>query len=317
MTRTRKSDGDLLNLRLDLDDTTTTLDVSKEVDEPSKNASSGKKTSAEINKRKENPKYDPRNKLNDLNGAEWQYSTRTVINKIYPSNMQHKLRSQHGGQKPPDLCADLIKIFTKAGQTVLDPLAGVGGTLLGASITGRKAIGIELNKKWAEIYKEVCRLEGLVEHPIIVGDANDKLEEIEKESIDFILTDVPYWIMDQVTKTRSTAASRKSKLSKFNDKDLQSKEDWLKEMKAIFTNSAPALKRNGYMGVFIGDMYRGKEFHFLSAELAKTISEIDDFVLKSDIIWHDDSKMLHIYGYPFAYIPSMIHQHILIFRKEA
>jgi hypothetical protein len=74
---------------------------------------------------------------------------------------------------------------------------------------------------------------------------------------------------------------------------------------------------NGYLAVFIGDMYRGKEFHFLSAELARVISEIKDFTLKSDIIWHDDSKMLHIYGYPFAYIPSMIHQHILIFRKES
>lgn len=275
-----------------------------------------KKSRDEIKERKKNPKYDPRNKLNDLNGAEWQYSTKTVINRIYPSNMQHKLRSQHGGQKPPELCADLIKIFTKADQTVLDPLAGVGGTLLGAATVGRKAIGIELNERWAEIYAQVCRLEGLEQFPVIIGDANEKLKQIENESINFVLTDVPYWIMDQVTKTRSAAASRSSKLTKFNNNELQSKEDWLKEMKTIFQNVAPVLKQNGYMAVFIGDMYRGKEFHFLSAELAKAISEIDDFTLKSDIIWHDDSKMLHIYGYPFAYIPSMIHQHILIFRKE-
>ena len=70
--------------------------------------------------------YDERNKLNDLTGAEWQFATKTVISKIYPSNLQHKLRSQHGGQKPPELCKDLIKIFTKSGQSVLDPLAGRG-----------------------------------------------------------------------------------------------------------------------------------------------------------------------------------------------
>lgn len=74
--------------------------------------------------------YDKRNKLNDLTGSEWQFWTKTVISKPYPSNMQHKLRSQHGGQKPPQLCADLIKVFTKKGQTVLDPLAGVGGGLI-------------------------------------------------------------------------------------------------------------------------------------------------------------------------------------------
>lgn len=265
---------------------------------------------------KKEPRVDSRNKLNDLTGAEWQYWTKTVLNKQYPSNLQHKLRSQHGGQKPPMLCADLIKIFTKENHTILDPLAGVGGSLLGAALCGRKAIGIELNKKWKDIYSEVCRLEGLEEFPVIVGDANDKLKEIKAESIDFIITDVPYWIMDQLTKTRSAAANRESKLSKFNEKNLQTKEEWLSEMRAIFENAKHTLKKNGYLAVFIGDMYRGKEFHFLSAELARAISGIEDFTLKSDIIWHDDSKMLHIYGYPFAYIPSMIHQHILIFRKE-
>ena len=260
--------------------------------------------------------YNDKNKLNDLTGAEWQFSTKTVISKIYPSNMQHKLRAEHGGQKPPQLCADLIKIFTKSGQKVLDPLAGVGGTLLGAALCGRTAIGIELNPHWVDIYNEVCKLENLEAFPIIVGDANEELKKIKKESIDFILTDVPYWIMDQLTKTRSSKADRKSNLSKFNDKELQTKKEWLAEMKSIFSKALRTLKDKGYMAVFIGDMYRGKEFHLLSADLAKTISSIKGFILKSDIIWHDDSKMLHIYGYPYAYIPSLIHQHILIFRKE-
>ena len=270
----------------------------------------------EIKRRKSNPRYDPRNKLNDLTGAEWQYWTKTVINTIYPSNLQHKLRSQHGGQKPPDLCADLIKVFSKKGQLVLDPLAGVGGTLLGAARCGRKAVGIELNPKWIDIYKQVCELENLEAFPLLLGDANQKLLELEPDSVDFVLTDVPYWIMDQVPKTRSSAAGRKSNLSRFNNQGLQSKTDWLLEMRLIFEKVAPILKPKGYMAVFIGDMYHGKEYHFLAADLAQTISQINNFVLKSDIIWHDDSKMLHIYGYPFAYIPSVIHQHILIFRKE-
>lgn len=269
-----------------------------------------------IDKVASKPKVDPRNKLNNLTGAEWQFSTKTVINKIYPSNMQHKLRSQHGGQKPPQLCADIIKTFTKEGQIVLDPLMGVGGTLLGAALCGRKGVGIELNAQWVDIYKEVCRLENLECFTTLIGNANDHLKSFEPNSIDFILTDVPYWIMDKVTKTRSAAAQRESRLSKFNDAELQTKEEWLAEMKEIFTNAYPALKERGYMAVFIGDMYRGQEYHLLSGELAKTISEINGFLLKSDIIWHDDSKMLHIYGYPFAYIPSVIHQHILIFRKE-
>ncbi len=275
------------------------------------------KTTNERKKKKSKERiYDPRNKLNDLTGSEWQFSTKTVISKIYPSNLQHNLRAKHGGQKPPQLCEDLIKTFTKSGQIVLDPLAGVGGSLLGAALCGRKAIGIEINPEWVNIYKEVCRLENLEEFPILIGDANIKLKEIELESVDFVLTDVPYWIMDKLSKTRSSAADRQSNLSKFNDNDLQTKEEWLAEMKSIFEKVLPVLKQNGYMAVFIGDMYRGKEYHLLSAELAKVITEIEGFILKSDIIWHDGSKMLHIYGYPYAYVPSLIHQHILIFRKE-
>ena len=41
--------------------------------------------------------------------------------------MQHRLRSQHGGQKPPDLCADLIKIFTKEGADPMAPAVYIMG----------------------------------------------------------------------------------------------------------------------------------------------------------------------------------------------
>lgn len=59
-----------------------------------------------------------------------------------------------GCQKPPELCADLIKIFTKENQLVLDPFMGVGGTLLGASLVNRKAVGIDLNSRWLKYIKK-------------------------------------------------------------------------------------------------------------------------------------------------------------------
>ena len=143
----------------------------------------------------------PNNKLNDLTGAEWKFSTKSVINKPYPVNMQHKLRSQHGGQKPPQLCADLVQTFTKRGQKVLDPFGGVGGTLLGASLVGRLATGIELDKRWIDIYKEVTALEGLPEQEFLLGDSKEVLPKLEQNSFDFILTDVPYWNIDKLAKT--------------------------------------------------------------------------------------------------------------------
>ena len=259
--------------------------------------------------------YDTRNTLNDLTGKEWKFMSKSVITRSYPPDFQHNLRKQHGGQKPPILCADLIKTFTKKGETVLDPLMGVGGTLIGAALCGRKAIGVEINKKWIDIYKKVCEMENLETFKCFHTDCRNILKTLSSNSIDFILTDVPYWNMDKVEKTRSKVAA-KSNLSRFNGNKIQTKQDWLDELTEIFDLCYRVLKNKKYIAIFIGDMYRGKEYHILSADLANAIKEKTKFILKANLIWYDVSKNLHVYGQPHAFIPSMIHQNILIFRKE-
>jgi adenine-specific DNA methylase/DNA modification methylase len=269
--------------------------------------------------------YSPRNRLNDLTGKEWVYWSKSVINKPYPPNLQHKLRSTHGGQKPPDLCGDLIEVFTKRGQWVLDPFAGVGGTLLGASLRGRNAVGIEINPQWTQIYRQVCSLEGIPEQKMIRGDSRIVLQDLngEDRAFDLILTDVPYWGMDRARKSKGSykrvgeeqKQARQSKLTAFNRRSYQSKEQWLGEMTGIFASAIAVLKERGYLVVFIGDMYNGGRYHFLSSDLAAILSELG-LIPKANLIWYDVSKSLHIYGYQYEYIPSMIHQNILVFRKQ-
>ena len=84
----------------------------------------------------------------------------------------------------------------------------------------------------------------------------------------------------------------------------------------ILKKSAEKLKEGKYMAVFIGDVYREKQYHFLSAELGLELSKVEGLTMKSNIIWVDNSKSLHVFGYPRAYVPSMMHQNILVFRKE-
>jgi DNA modification methylase len=269
--------------------------------------------------------YSRKNVLNELTGKEWLYWSKSVITKPYPLNLQHKLRSQHGAQKPPDLCADLIRIFTKKEGWVLDPLAGVGGTLIGAARCGRKALGIEIDPRWIEIYRKVCRLEGIAEQRMIQADCRKELPKLSDEGFqaDFILTDVPFWRMDKVAKSKGkyktvgspSRENRKSKLSSFNPIIYESKQDWLDQMTGIFRHCIPLLKDRRYLAVFIGDMYFQREYHFLSADLANTLRELG-LTMKANIIWYDGSKSLHIYGYRYEYIPSFLHQNILVFRKE-
>lgn len=266
--------------------------------------------------------YSPKNRLNNLTGKQWVYWSKSVINKQYPPNYQHKLRSKHGGQKPPDLCADIIRVFTKEHQLILDPFMGVGGTLLGASISNREAVGIELNEEWVNIYRQVCKLEAFDEKRAIIGDCKAEIGKLDS-IFDFVLTDVPYWNMDKLAKSKgkykragmASVEAKASKLSSFNGNGIQSKEEWLSEMRTVFGLVFERLKIKGYLAVFIGEMYREGRYHFLPYDLSQVLMDIG-YVPKANLVWYDVSNSLHVYGYLYDFIPSMIHQNILIFKKE-
>ncbi|WP_324663657.1 TRM11 family SAM-dependent methyltransferase [Haloarcula sediminis] len=275
--------------------------------------------------------YDERNRVNDLTGREWKFATKSVIPEQFPPAFQHDLRSEHGGQKPPRLCLALVQRFSKAGDLVLDPFAGVGGTLLGASLaayegTGhRDAIGFERNDRWIDIYETVLERENteraargegpLAAQELRHGDCTDLVEDVETDAVDFLLTDVPYWDMDKVEQTRNEAATRDSKLDDFDGDDRQTKADWLDGMEAKFAQFRRVVREGGYVAVFIGDMYREQSYNMLSADLADRI-EAAGYTLKANLVWYDPSKDLHVYGYPFSFVPSMVHQNILVFRNE-
>ena len=59
-------------------------------------------------------------------------------------------RPDHPCPKPEPLMCELVRQFTDPGETILDPFAGSGTTLIAAKRLGRKAIGIEINEQYAE-----------------------------------------------------------------------------------------------------------------------------------------------------------------------
>ncbi|RQG92885.1 class I SAM-dependent methyltransferase [Natrarchaeobius halalkaliphilus] len=294
--------------------------------------------------------YDERNRINDLTGKEWKYATKSVIAEGYPPAVQHDLRSEHGGQKPPRLCATLIGRFSKAGDAVLDPFAGVGGTLLGASFcehegTGRReAIGFERTERWIDIYETVLERENearaergdppLAGQEMRHGDCADLIEDVPDDSIDLLLTDVPYWHMDELEQTRNERATRASKLGSFDEDDAdsadedgrdsaidstgerQTKAEWLADMAEKFERFTDAVAPGGHLVVFIGDMYREQSYEFLSADLARAIESAAPVTLAATLVWYDPTKDLHVYGYPFSFVPSMVHQNVLVFRPD-
>jgi len=57
----------------------------------------------------------------------------------------------HQTQKPVGLMAEIIRVTSAEGETILDPFAGSGTTLLAARLEGRQAVGIEISERYCEI----------------------------------------------------------------------------------------------------------------------------------------------------------------------
>src|SRR5713101_7034746 len=54
-------------------------------------------------------------------------------------------RAGHPAPFPVELASRLIRMFSFAGDTVLDPFVGTGTTMLAAAFAGRNSIGIEID----------------------------------------------------------------------------------------------------------------------------------------------------------------------------
>lgn len=62
-----------------------------------------------------------------------------------------KVSTAHPTGKPLPLVREWVRLFSDPGDLVLDPFCGSGTTLLAARLEGRRAIGIEIEKRYCEL----------------------------------------------------------------------------------------------------------------------------------------------------------------------
>lgn len=227
----------------------------------------------------------------------------------------------HPAKFPEPLIADFINFFTKRGETVLDPMAGTGSTLVACDKMHRKGIGIELNEKWHHIAKNRTG------QTIVLGDARDlkdHLHQLGVNQIDFCITSPPYW--DMLHKSRGnikTAAQirKEQKLDEVygdNQNDLgniENYDQYLNVLRDIYLAVYDVLRDKRYLVVIVqniltedGDMVP------LAWDLTNKLRS--HYVLKQEKLWLQDNKMLGIWGYPNRYVSSVHHHYCLIFEKD-
>jgi DNA modification methylase len=292
----------------------------------------------------------PANELNELSGEEWLYFTKSVWTTAYPSELGHDRRRVHGANKPPRLMARLIEFFTRTGELVLDPFAGVGGTLLGAAIARgpRRALGIELDPRWVAVYEDTVaalRAErgGRGPEPadlgaadpggprpfdpsgteLRLGDARAVLPTLAAGSVDFVATDPPYNVQLPMTmaggRLAEAHANRRTDYAMVSDLagDLANLPDYpafLDAMGDVLGEVHRVLRPGRYAVLIVRDAYQGGRYLFTAADLAAR-ADAAGLVPKGDIAWYQAGTRLRPYGYPRSFVPNIAHQHILVLRR--
>jgi len=265
-----------------------------------------------------------RNRLNDLDPKQWiKFQKSWFVHDPPPRRKDVKL---HPAKFPETLAQEFIEFFTKAGQTVLDPMVGTGSTLIACLRSGRNGVGIELSPKYAELAAQLVEQEKTalgseqLRVEVIQGDSSD-LASFELPLIDYVFTSPPYWNMLHA-KGAGTQKQRREDADldvtySENAADLGNVEDYdefLDRLIAIYSSLQEVLRPRAYLTIIVKNVKKGGKIYPLAWDLGHQLGQI--FTLKDEKIWAQDDIRLAPYGMGNAWVSNTFHHYCLQFRYE-
>lgn len=271
--------------------------------------------------------------FNGLTPTEWASFSKNVWNDVSSPRNQYQL--EHGAVFPVKLAERLIKMYSKEKDSVLDPFAGIGTTIIAAQNLLRHGVGIELNPKFYEIAKRwIEENRGLFgeesQYKVINDDCRNLLKYVKKGGIQVTITSPPYadFIRKSVedrTKTHKTsviALENNSTVKPYSDDkrdfgNLPYKQ-FLDEIKIVLQANFEVTKNGGYSAWVVKDYRDTKNkipyvpFH---SDLARIGEEVG-FKFHDLIIWDQTGqRRLVLLGYPSVFYTNQNCSFIVIFRK--
>ncbi len=268
----------------------------------------------------------PSNKLNDLDPKAWLKFQKSWFIHNPPPRKKGVL--VHPAKFPETLAQEFIEFFTKRGQTVLDPMAGTGSTLVAALRAGRNSYGIELNPKYAEIAKQIIDEERAalgsqvvnLKSEIVHGDAR-LAATYHFPQVHFVLTSPPYWDMlhakgaETQKKRRASAGLDVHYSDDPNDLgNVRNYEEFLEKLVGIYGGLKPLLCEKAYLTIIVKNVKKGGRIYPLAWDLARELGRT--YTLKDERIWVQDNQRLAPYGLGSAWVSNTFHHYCLQFRNE-
>ena len=267
-----------------------------------------------------------KNKLNNLTSKEWLKFQKSWFIHNPPPRKKGVL--VHPAKFPETMAQGFIEFFTKKGETVLDPMAGTGSTLVAALRAGRNSYGIELNPKYVEIAEQTIEeerisLDGSIENlksEIVNGDAA-LASNYQLPIADYVFTSPPYWDMlhargAQTQKKRRASAELDVHYSD-DPKDLGNINDYdhfLEKLIYIYKGLQPLLREKAYLTIIVKNVKKGGKIYPLAWDIARELGKT--YILKDEKIWVQDNQRLSPFGLGSAWVSNTFHHYCLQFRNE-
>ncbi len=247
------------------------------------------------------------------------------------TNFDLASRKLHPAIFPTALAIRIIKNYTHPGQTVLDCFSGAGTTLFASKLTGRNAIGIELNFKYAEFAENrLSKLgkknadknpEQITKQVQLCDDARNLLKYIPTDSIDLIWCSPPYWdLLKQRPSSRNLKNQQYLKNNySANAEDLSNEPEldgFIDSMRDILSKAALVLKPGSRFIINTGDYRRKGKLILLHQIYTELMTDLG-LETKNLIIWDRRKEYdTSLFSYPYNFIVSngMV-EYLIEFRK--
>lgn len=288
------------------------------------------KTIAESQKFKEAEQREKT--FNGMTAKEWTLNSRSVWNDL--SSARKKKHLNHGATYPEKLCDRVISMYSKKGDTVLDPFLGTGTTIISAIKNDRFCIGIELSPTYfqlanQEILNSITSVNANL-FQVYNGDCEELLDNVEDEKVQLTLTSPPYAdlihkVIDDRTNRHKNSAfiyenNSTTKIYSDYECDLGNmpletyKEKVVRIMRKIYAKTKPG----GY-NIWVVKDFRDVKNKIPYVDLHSTIAECGSragFVYHDLIVWdQNEQRSLVLLGYPSVFYVNQNHSFIVVLRR--
>jgi DNA modification methylase len=243
----------------------------------------------------------------------------------------------HPAKYPETLVEEFIELFTKPGDTIIDPMVGTGSSVVAAIRRRRNGVGVDLSPEFAGIAAQRVANEcgeakslfgGDDEHVdglVVQGDST-KLGEIPAlagRKFQYAVTSPPYWSMLTNPGSENQESRRQKNLPLVysqSNHDLGNVEDYeqfLRLLDDVYNGVADRLTAGGVLTVVVKNVKRNHVLYALAWDLsARLCGANGKYDYLGTTFWCQDDVGLKPFAVGIHWVSNILHTYCLHYRKR-